>query len=312
MTNHCCRLLTRNSALALWQAHYVESLLLALPDAPAVKIVSMTTEGDQNLTDRLAKVGGKGLFIGSLEQALQAQQGDCAVHSYKDVPMTLDDGYTISAVLSRDTVADAFVSNNHVSLDALPRGAKVGTSSLRRMSQLLCYRPDLQIVPMRGNLNTRLAKLDSGVCDALILACAGLERLGLQERIAQVITLDIMLPAVAQGALAIETLAYYSNVDILLPLVCKHTTIATQAERAFARALAADCSAPVAAHATVVGEQVTLTARIIAHDGSRLLHKSMTGSVGEAEAIGAQVAHALLADGGEQLLVAAKTYIDSL
>lgn len=239
---------TRESRLALWQAEHVQSLLQAR--GHTVSLLGMTTRGDQILDRSLAKVGGKGLFVKELELALEEGRADIAVHSLKDVPMDLPDGFALACVLPREDPRDALVSPRYASLDALPQGAVVGTSSLRRVVLLHALRPDLRIEPLRGNLDTRLRKLDEGQYDAIVLAAAGLKRLGLEGRIRAVFEPDAMLPAAGQGALGIEVRADRADlIALLAPLAGQRDWLATAAERAVSRAMGGSCSMPLAAHA---------------------------------------------------------------
>jgi hydroxymethylbilane synthase len=253
---------TRESRLALWQAEHVRDLLgqeLGL----RAELLGMTTRGDQILDRSLSKVGGKGLFVKELETALESGAAHLAVHSLKDVPMDLPEGFVLSAVLVREDPRDAFVSNLYANFQALPEGACVGTSSLRRISQLLALRPDLRIEPLRGNLDTRLRKLDEGHYDAIVLAAAGLKRLGLGERIRAVFEVDEMLPAAGQGALGIELRADALDLAAALSkLVDKPTWLATHAERAVSRTLGGSCSVPLAAHARLQGSELELHAAL--------------------------------------------------
>ena len=250
---------TRESRLALWQAEHVKSLLEAR--GHSVKLLGMTTMGDQILDRSLSKVGGKGLFVKELETALDDGSADIAVHSLKDVPMDLPDGFALACVMEREDPRDAFVSNNYANLAALPLGATVGTSSLRRVVLLKALRPDVKIVPLRGNLDTRLRKLDEGQFDAIILAAAGLKRLGLAQRIRAVFETTEMLPAAGQGALGIEIKANRADlVAALAPLAHLPTWMAVSAERAVSRAMGGSCSMPLAAHAVWDGAQLRLNA----------------------------------------------------
>jgi len=252
------KIATRESRLALWQAEHVRALL-AQHAGLAVDLLGMTTRGDQILDRSLAKVGGKGLFVKELETALEEGRAQLAVHSLKDVPMDLPDGFVLGAVLEREDPRDAFVSPRYPNLDALPQGACVGTSSLRRVVQLLSRRPDLDVQPLRGNLDTRLRKLDEGGYDAIVLAAAGLKRLGLEDRIAHRFEPDEMLPCAGQGALGIEVRSDASELRAqLAPLAHRPTWLAVEAERAVSRALGGSCSMPLAAHATWDGETLTL------------------------------------------------------
>lgn len=239
---------TRESRLALWQAEHVQSLLRQL--GHTVSLLGMTTRGDQILDRSLAKVGGKGLFVKELELALEEGRADIAVHSLKDVPMDLPEGFALACVLEREDPRDALVSPRYASLDALPQGAVVGTSSLRRVVLLHALRPDLRIEPLRGNLDTRLRKLDEGQYDAIVLAAAGLKRLGLESRIRTVFEPEAMLPAAGQGALGIEVRADRADlIALLAPLASPRDALATAAERAVSRAMGGSCSMPLAAHA---------------------------------------------------------------
>ncbi len=243
---------TRESRLALWQANHIKDLLES--KGCAVTLLGMTTLGDQILDKTLSKVGGKGLFVKELETALMDGRADLAVHSLKDVPMELPDGFTLAAVLEREDPRDAFVSNDYASLAELPQGAVVGTSSLRRAVLIKALRPDVQIEPLRGNLDTRLGKLDAGNYAAIVLAAAGLKRLGLGSRIRAVFETDQMLPAAAQGALGLEIRADRSDLLALLaPMIHQPTLLAAYAERAVSRAMGGSCSMPLAAHAVFVG-----------------------------------------------------------
>jgi len=250
---------TRESRLALWQAEHVQTLLGGM--GHEVKLLGMTTQGDQILDRALSQVGGKGLFVKELEVALEQGRADLAVHSLKDVPMELPPGFGLACVMEREDPRDAFVSNRYDSLDALPQGAVVGTSSLRRVALLRALRPDMRIEPLRGNLDTRLRKLDDGLFDAIVLAAAGLKRLGLQARIRAVFDPSVMLPAAGQGALGIEVRMDRSDVmDALAPLVHHSTWLTVAAERAVSRAMGGSCSMPLAAYATLAQDQLTIEA----------------------------------------------------
>jgi len=250
---------TRESRLAMWQAEHVQSLLRGM--GHEVQLLGMTTQGDQILDRALSQVGGKGLFVKELEVALELGKADLAVHSLKDVPMELPDGFALACVMEREDPRDAFVSNAHESLDALPKGAVVGTSSLRRVALLRALRPDLKIEALRGNLDTRLRKLDEGQYDAIVLAAAGLKRLGLSQRIRTIFEPQHMLPAAGQGALGIEACSVrHDVVQGLSPLVHQTTWLAVTAERAVSKAMGGSCSMPLAAYATLTGSQLTLDA----------------------------------------------------
>ena len=286
------RIATRKSALALWQAEHVAELLKILPEVGSVELVPMSTRGDEILDKSLQKIGGKGLFIKELEVAMQAGDADIAVHSMKDVPADMPQGFCLAAVLERANHADA-------------QGAEVGSSSLRRQAQLKLMRPDLHIEPLRGNVNTRLSKLDNGDYDAIILAAAGLERLGLQHYISQQFTPDEMLPAAAQGVIGIECLS--SNAElrgILAQLNHGPTVQTTTAERAIAKTLQANCQSPVATHAVIDGSAMTVTALVAMPDGSRSIRDAVEGPADEAERLGVELANRLLANGAGELLAA--------
>ena len=302
---------TRESRLALWQAEHVKALLEAR--GHRVKLLGMTTMGDQILDRSLSKVGGKGLFVKELETALDDSSADIAVHSLKDVPMDLPDGFALACVMEREDPRDAFVSNNYANLAALPLGATVGTSSLRRVVLLKALRPDVKIVPLRGNLDTRLRKLDEGQFDAIILAVAGLKRLGLALRIRAVFETTEMLPAAGQGALGIEIKADRADlVAALAPLAYLPTWMAVSAERAVSRAMGGSCSMPLAAHAVWDGAQLRLNAAwgepeedktSAANETSELVTASSSHAAADidaATAMGEEVAAKLLANGARK------------
>jgi len=304
---------TRESRLALWQAEHVRDLLQTRFQR-SVSMLGMTTRGDQILDRSLSKVGGKGLFVKELEVALEEGRADLAVHSLKDVPMELPEGFVLACVLEREDPRDAFVSNDHASLDALPQGAVVGTSSLRRLAQLRALRPDLKIEPLRGNLDTRLRKLDEGHYAAIILAAAGLKRLGLAERIRAAIDTEVMLPAAGQGALGIEVRQDHPElVQALSTHVHQPTWLATLAERAVSRALGGSCSMPLAAYGQWSSPSAeapgTITLRaLLGHPTlPSMVSAHVQGSPAtpaEAEALGRQVAEQLKADAGPDWLAA--------
>jgi hydroxymethylbilane synthase len=297
------RIATRRSRLALWQAEHVAARLIARHPGLVVSLVPMVTEGDRIQDRSLAGAGGKGLFIKELEHALLGGHADIAVHSMKDVPATLAPGFTIAAVLERGDPRDAFVSVNCDSLAALPQGARVGTSSLRRQCQLRHRRPDLEIMVLRGNVDTRLAKLDAGTCDATVLAAAGLERLGLASRIRARLSPADMLPAVGQGFIGVECAAHCADVIALVqPLQHAPARTALDAERAFAAALGANCQSPIAAYATLGGETVHLSGLVGSPDGTRILADSVAGPATRAATLGGDLAARLLAAGAAELL----------
>ena len=301
---------TRESRLALWQAEHVRDLLQNRFGL-SVELLGMTTRGDQILDRSLSKVGGKGLFVKELETALEDGRAQLAVHSLKDVPMDMPHGFELAAVLEREDPRDAFVSNHHASLTDLPPGAKVGTSSLRRMVQLRALRPDLQIEPLRGNLDTRLRKLDEGHYDAIVLAAAGLKRLGLGERIRREFATDQMLPCAGQGALGLEVRSSAVVLRAQLALMAHMpTALAVCAERAVSRALGGSCSMPLAAHAVWVDGALSLRAAV-GHPSridAPLLRASVNAIVqteAQAQALGEQAAAALRDAGGTAYLSAA-------
>ena len=297
------RIATRKSALALWQAEHVADRLRLLDEVDDVELVPLSTRGDEILDRSLQKIGGKGLFIKELEVAMQQGNADIAVHSMKDVPAEMPEGFCVAAVLDRANHADAFVSTHYGSLDALPNAARVGSSSLRRQAQLRMLRPDLVIEPLRGNVNTRLAKLEAGDYDAIILAAAGLERLGLQQHIRQQFAVEQMLPAAAQGVIGIECLAERTGLRAVLEkLEHAETAKTTTAERAVALTLQANCQSPVATYATIAGDRLQLTALVALPDGSRSLKDSLEGPAGDAEQIGTRLAASLLDQGAGELL----------
>jgi len=288
---------TRESRLALWQAEHVKALLEQ--QGITVELLGMTTRGDQILDRTLSKVGGKGLFVKELENALEEGRAQLAVHSLKDVPMELRDGFELVSILEREDPRDAFISNTYDSLSALPQGALVGTSSLRRVVQLKALRPDLRIEPLRGNLDTRLRKLDEGGYDAIVLAAAGLMRLGLGERIRSRFSEVEMIPCAGQGALGLEVRADAAALKAMLQAMSHTPTwLATQAERAVSRALGGSCSMPLAAHATFSGEQMQLAVALghAEQPGRALLKANLVAAVrseAEARALGVRAAQAL-------------------
>ncbi|MCX7945592.1 MAG: hydroxymethylbilane synthase [Hydrogenophilus sp.] len=294
---------TRESRLARWQAEFVASRVRELyPDCEVV-LLGVTTRGDQILDRPLAKVGGKGLFVKELEVALLEGRADIAVHSLKDVPMEIEKPFFLAAILSRGCVEDAFVSNRFSSLEDLPPGARVGTSSLRRQAQLIAYHPYICVKPLRGNLDTRLAKLDRGEYDALVLAAAGLERLGLRGRIRARLPVQKMIPAPGQGALAVEALAARDDLaSWLKPLTDPDTERCVAAERAFARRLGGSCEVPIAAYARMEEGGLKLVGLVAEPDGTKLWQGRREGKPDEAESIGRELAEQLLKEGAEELL----------
>ncbi len=300
------RIATRKSRLAIWQAEHVAALLEQLDAVESVELVRLSTKGDEILDRSLQKIGGKGLFIKELEVAMQDGRADLAVHSMKDVPAEMPDGFCIAAILERASHEDALVSDG-VAFADLPEGAVIGSSSLRRQAQLRMLRPDLEIRPLRGNVNTRLAKLDAGDFDAIILAAAGLERLDMADRITSRFRPDDMLPAASQGVISIETLSNNIELKAVLSALNHHPTVqTTEAEREVARFLNASCQSPVAAHATIDGETLSLTGLAALPDGSEHLRETASGSADDALAIGAEVASALESRGVKDLLERAR------
>lgn len=296
---------TRESPLALWQANWVKNELLKHFPQLTIELLGITTEADKLLTMPLYKVGGKGLFVKELEQALLTGQADIAVHSMKDVPMELPPGLYIPVVCSREDPLDVFVSNQFPSLSALPQSAVVGTSSLRRQSQLLMLRPDLQIVPLRGNISTRLAKLDKGDYDAIILAAAGLKRLDLGQRIRQYFTTAELLPAAGQGILGIECRSDDHEVKAIIQTLNDATSFSCiAAERSMCRYLGGGCHAPIAAFAEIKGHELTLRGFVATPDGKKTLHVQHSMPVDSAKELGELVAKELVAKGAKEILMA--------
>lgn len=294
---------TRQSLLALWQSNYIAARLREqYPDCEVV-LKKIVTKGDRILDVPLAKIGGKGLFTKEIEQELIDGTVDLAVHSLKDMPTVLPEGLCLTAITSRANVGDAFVSNNYNSFDELPQGAVLGTSSLRRKAQLLAARPDLKIVDLRGNVDTRLRKLDEGQMDAIILAAAGLERLGYGERIKEVIPAKVCLPAVGQGALAIESRDNDAEVrEMLAFLNDEATKQATDAERAFLGLLEGGCQVPIGVHADVENGEIRIEAIIAELDGKKILRDTIVGKAANAAELGRELGKKMLAEGGQEIL----------
>jgi hydroxymethylbilane synthase len=292
---------TRNSRLALWQATFIKAQLQTLYPQLQVELVGMTTRGDRWLSAPLSEVGGKGLFIKELETAMLDGRADVAVHSMKDVPAELPEGFALPVIGFRDEARDVLVGNTATSVSELRPGARVGSSSLRRRAQLLARRADLDVAPVRGNVDTRLAKLDAGEYDALLLAATGLQRLGLGYRIGEFLTLDDSLPAAGQGALGIECPSGRGDLlELLAPLNDVTVARCVSAERAVSRSLGADCSMPVAAHAVADGSRLTLRALLASADGSRVLRATVSGD--DPAALGAAAATALRVQGADAIL----------
>ena len=297
------RIATRKSALALWQAEHVAARLRAAHPGLIVELVPMTTRGDRILDRPLADIGGKGLFLKELEVAMLEGEADIAVHSLKDVPMELDGPFGLPAILERGDPFDAFISEKHSDLDALPRGARVGTSSLRRQAQLRARRGDLQVLDLRGNVNTRLARMQAGDYDAIILACAGLERLGLSRFIRHRLDAPSWLPAVAQGAIAIECRAGdAATIDCVRVLDHAPTRTCVEAERAMNRQLHGSCHVPVAAYATLDGGILSLEGLVGSADSGECIRISEVGRANDPEGLGRLVAAELRLKGADRLL----------
>lgn len=308
------RIASRESRLAMAQSEWVQSQLRDLYPNCKVEIIGMTTRGDQILDKPLAQIGGKGLFIKELEVALDEDRADIAVHSMKDVPMTLPHGFAMAIVGARENVSDAMVSNKYASLADLPQGATVGTSSLRRESQLRHHYPHLKIAALRGNVNTRLKKLDDGEFDAIILAAAGLNRLGFGERIRATLDPDVFIPAIAQGALGIEyRLSQHHKHDSqpdhqpnfarwLAPFEHANTTATVRAERSLGRALTGNCDVPLGGRARMIGQTLHLDGFVAFPDGSRLIRDSINGAASDCEKLGVALAEKLIAQGAGEIL----------
>ncbi len=300
---------SRESKLALWQANHIQDRLQRIYPQCLVAILGMTTRGDQILDRTLNKVGGKGLFVKELEQALERGEADIAVHSMKDVPADLPAGFSLMVAGEREDARDAFVSNQFATLAELPSGAIVGTSSLRRESQLRARFPHLKVAPLRGNVETRLRKLDERQYAAIILAAAGLIRLGLAHRIRALFAPDESIPAVGQGALGIEYRAERDDLaSWLMPLAHQSTMFAVLAERAFSKHLGGSCDVPLGCHAVFDGEILSLSGFVASPDGSQLIRRSLTGALTQAEELGATLAQQLMDNGATEILAALGSY----
>ena len=298
------RIATRKSELALWQAKHVAQKLEGLPQRPDVTLVPLSTRGDEILDKSLQKIGGKGLFIKELEVAMQEGAADIAVHSMKDVPAEMPEGFCIAAVLERANPSDAFVSGSEKRFTELAPGSVIGSSSLRRQAQLKAARPDIEVTPLRGNVNTRLRKLEEGLYDAIILASAGLERLGFEQHITEEFGTDQMLPAAAQGVVGIECISDRADLlEILALLEDPVSKLTTAAERAVAATLDANCQSPVASYAVIDNDVLTIQALVASIDGSIIVRESVSGRPADAYALGIDVAERLLARGAGDLLV---------
>ncbi len=305
MTDAVLRIATRKSPLAIWQAEYVKSHLEAHHPGLAVELVRMTTRGDQILDSPLAKVGGKGLFVKELETGMLEGEADIAVHSMKDVPVEFPPGLHLATICPREDPRDAFVSNHYDHLDDLPEGACVGTSSLRRQTQIRARRPDLTIRDLRGNVNTRLAKLDAGDYDAIVLACAGLRRLGFEERIRTPLEPEVVLPAMGQGVVGIECRADDARINgLLAPLDAPETRIRVTAERALNARLEGGCQVPIGGFAVLDGDDLHLRALVGRPDGSEVVRGEVRGPAAEAERLGIELADDLLRRGAADILKA--------
>jgi len=303
MKKNILRIATRKSPLALWQTNHVRDTLTRFHQALQIELVEMTTQGDKILDTPLAKIGGKGLFVKELENGLQEGRADIAVHSMKDVPVDLPEGLAISVVMRREEPYDAFVSNHYPNLSALPKGAIVGTASLRRQCQLLARRPDLQIRSLRGNVGTRLNKLDNREYDAIVLAAAGLMRLGMAERIREMLKPDVMLPAIGQGAIGIESRQNdVETLELIMPLNDIPTQRRVAAERALNACLGGGCQVPIAGFAQIDSHGLELQGLVGDIEGKEVLRSSIHGSIDLAEVLGKSLGKELLAQGAERIL----------
>jgi len=301
--NKTLKIATRKSPLALWQAEHVKARLEHHHPGLNVELVKMTTKGDQILNSPLSKIGGKGLFIKELEVGMMEGVADIAVHSMKDVPYEIPPGFELGAILKRENPFDAFVSNNFDSINDLPQGAKVGTCSMRRIVQLKAIRPDLEILDLRGNVNTRLQKLDNGEYDAIILACAGLIRLKFEDRIKQQIPVEQSLPAVGQGAVGIEIRENDQEIlDLIAPLIDTETSYRITCERAMNARLEGGCSVPIAGFSTIENDQITLTGLVGNVDTGIILKERVSGSIDESEKLGVVLADKLISLGAKDIL----------
>jgi hydroxymethylbilane synthase len=305
MKKEIIRIATRKSPLALWQAEFVRDELLSAHPGLKVELITMSTQGDKILDTPLAKVGGKGLFVKELEQRMLAGDADIAVHSMKDVPVELPDGLYLPVICEREDPHDAFVSNKYKSLDELPQGAKVGTSSLRRQCQLSAVRPDIEILDLRGNVGTRLSKLDDGNYDAIILATAGLKRLKHFDRIQDIIKSEIILPAIGQGAVGIECREDDPDTNELIAVLNhKDTHTRVAAERAFNHKLEGGCQVPIAGYAVLNGDILDMKGLVGQPDGKKIIQDQRSGDRNNAEAIGIELAESLLSQGADVILKA--------
>ena len=306
------RIGTRKSKLALWQANFIADQLKKFYPSLEIELVHITTKGDKILDSPLSKIGGKGLFTNEIENQLIDGKIDLAVHSLKDIPAQLKNNFTIAAISKREIPFDAFVSNDYKNFSDLPLNAKIGTSSLRRRAQILAIRSDLKIFDLRGNVDTRLKKLDDKNFDAIILAAAGLKRLGYEERIKEIISPSIILPAVGQGALAIETLADRSDViDLLKILDDFETHIAVSAERSFLKVVDGGCQVPIGVYAEIFDKKITINAIISSLDGKNIFRDKISGSIADAKILGESLANNLLDNGGREILNNIENFSDN-
>jgi hydroxymethylbilane synthase len=297
------KIATRKSPLALWQAEHVKKQLMEVHSDLSVELVSMQTEGDRFLEAPLIAVGGKGLFIKELEQALLEGRADIAVHSMKDVTIDLPDELTLPVIMEREDTRDVFISNTYKKIEDLPDAAVLGTSSLRRQSQVKALHPEIVLKDLRGNVGTRLGKLDAGEYDAILLAAAGIKRLGLGERITQLIPHPVLLPAIGQGAIGIECRAGDDVVqELIAPLNHSDTSLCVETERAFSRRLFGGCQLPIAGQASIIGDEVELVGLIARVDGSEVIQSSLKGNIADSDNIGTALAETLLERGGDKIL----------
>ncbi|MBI4388940.1 MAG: hydroxymethylbilane synthase [Nitrospinae bacterium] len=303
MKKNKIRIGTRGSPLALWQANWIKSRLQSIHPGLEAEIVPIKTSGDKIQDVALAKIGGKGLFVKEIEEALLRGEIDIAVHSMKDVPVKLPAGLNIVAIPAREDPRDALISQNGVKLKDLPQKARVGTGSLRRITQLLHYRPDLEIVPLRGNIETRIKKMTAESLDGIVLAVAGLRRMGMEDKISEAIDPGILLPAMGQGAVGVEARQFDAGtLELVLELDHEETHIALEAERAFLRALGGGCQVPIGAHATLSADQLTLKAVVGSLDGKQIFKSEKTGIPQRAREIGESLGKEMLEQGAGKLL----------
>ena len=303
MSEDILRIATRKSPLALWQAHYVSNMLQHHHPELKIELVTMVTQGDKILDTPLAKVGGKGLFVKELETGMLEGRADIAVHSMKDVPVEFPTGLRLAVICEREDPRDAFVSNNFATLEDLPQGARLGTSSLRRQSQIAALRPDLKIIDLRGNVNTRLKKLDDGEYDAIILAAAGLKRLEFEARITQYIDTDVCLPAIGQGAVGIECRSDDARVlNLIAPLNDNKTQIRVTAERAMNERLQGGCQVPIAGYAEFEKGLIMMRGLVGQVDGKKIIRGDIAGPADNAEELGIVLAEDLLSRGADKIL----------